>query len=76
MALRNVKEHLSKCVAQAQRDKILITKHGDPAAILWGVEGKDLEDLFYMLSANFWKMIQKRRTAPPIPWKKAKKQLR
>lgn len=74
--LRDVKQKLSDYVTQAQKDKIIITKHGRPSAILWGVEGKDFEDIVYMTSPGFWRMISKRRQSKPMSWKEAKKKLR
>jgi prevent-host-death family protein len=74
--LRDVKQKLSDYVTQAQKDKIVITKHGRPSAILWGVEGKDFEDIVYMTSPGFWRMIAKRRRSKAVPWKEAKKKMR
>jgi prevent-host-death family protein len=70
--LRDAKQQLSDYVGQAQREKILITKHGRPAAIVWGVEGKDFEDIVYMTSPGFWRMIASRRLSRTIPWRKVK----
>lgn len=75
VALRDMKEGLSSYVAQAQKDFVLITKHGRPAAILRGVEGYDLEDIFYMTNRSFWSHIRKRRAQKSIPWRKAKRSL-
>jgi len=63
-------------VAQAQKDKIVITKHGKPAAVIWGVEGKDFEDVLYMTNPGFWRMIKSRRASRSIPWKTAKRRLK
>jgi len=45
VALREAKQSLSGFVAHAQRERVLITKHGKPAALVIGVEGQDLEDV-------------------------------
>lgn len=71
--LRDAKQQLSDYVAQAQVEKILITKHGRPAAIVWGVEGKDFEDIVYMTNPAFWRMIAARRKSRAIPWREAKR---
>lgn len=71
--LREVKQQLSEYVLEAQKERILITKHGKPAALIWGVEGNDLEDIFYMTDPGFWKMIRKRRRQRGIPWSQARK---
>ena len=72
-SLREVKEQLSNYVSKAQKDYVLITRHGRPSAIVMGVEGHDMEDVFYMTNPLFWKTIQKRRKQKSIPWNKAKK---
>lgn len=74
--LRDVKQSLSDYVTQAQKDKIVITKHGRPSAILWGVEGRDFEDIVYMTSRGFWRTIAKRRRSKPMSWKEAKRKIR
>lgn len=71
-SLREAKEQLSHFVNQSQKDFFLILKHGKPAALVHGVEGKDMEDIFYMTSRKFWQTIRKRRNQKTIPWKKAK----
>ena len=39
----------------SQEDRIVITRHGKPAAVMLGVEGKDWEDLVLQTSSTFWK---------------------
>lgn len=76
VALRDAKQQLSDYVAQAQGEQILITKHGRPAALVLGVEGKDFEDVIYMTNPRFWEVIRSRRRSRPIPWRLAKRRLR
>ena len=73
VSLREVKQQLSEYVLEAQKEYILITKHGAPAALIWGVAGHDMEYIFYMTNPGFWKMIQKRRKQKGIPWSVVKK---
>ena len=61
VAVREAKASLSEYIAKAQRDRVLITKHGKPAALVIGVEGEDLEDLLTMGNPRFWEMIEERR---------------
>lgn len=75
IALREVKQQLSACVESAQKDYILITKHGRPAALIKGVEGYDLEDIVLMTNRGFWSMLRRRRAEKAIPWRKAKRKL-
>lgn len=68
--LRDVKSRLSAYLDDAQEDYVLITKHGKPSALVFGVEGHDMEDVFYMTNPRFWKDIETRRKEKPLPWKK------
>lgn len=70
--LREAKEQLSEYVVAAQKDRVLITKHGKPSALIWGVEGYDIEDIVYMTDPKFWGMIRKRRHQKGVPWGRAK----
>ena len=61
VAVREAKASLSEYIDKAQRDRVLITRHGKPAALVIGVEGEDLEDLLTMGNPRFWEMIEDRR---------------
>jgi prevent-host-death family protein len=61
VAVREAKASLSEYIEKAQQDRVLITKHGKPAALIIGVEGEDLEDLITMTNPRFWEMIEDRR---------------
>jgi prevent-host-death family protein len=63
VALREAKATLSSCVEAAQRDRILITRHGKPAALVIGVEGENLEDLLTVGNPRFWELIESRRVS-------------
>ncbi len=62
-ALREAKARLSDCVEASQRDRVLITKHGRPAALVVGVEGEELEDLLTVANPRFWELVESRRKA-------------
>ncbi|HEY3354122.1 MAG TPA: type II toxin-antitoxin system Phd/YefM family antitoxin [Polyangia bacterium] len=59
--LAEVRSGLSAWVDQAQRERVLITRHGRPAALIIGVEGEELEDLLTRGNPRFWEMIEARR---------------
>ena len=61
VGLKEAKSNLSACVEEAQRQRILITRRGRPAALVIGVEGQDLEEMLLASDAGFWKMIRERR---------------
>jgi len=73
VALAEVKDHLSQYLHEAEKEKIIITKHGKPAGVLMGFETED--DWFeYKLENDprFLKRILKSRTSlragKGIPW--------
>jgi prevent-host-death family protein len=61
---RGAKASLSEYIEESQRDRVLIARHGKPAALVIGVEGEDLEDLLTMANPRFWEMIEDRRGKP------------
>ena len=61
VALREAKQSLSGFVAHAQRERVLFTKHGRPAALVIGVEGQDIETVLLSQDPSFWKLIEERR---------------
>lgn len=63
VALGRVKNELSAYVDQAQQQRVLVTRHGKPAALIVGVEGEDFEDLMTRSNPEFWQMIEARRKA-------------
>ena len=75
VALREAKQSLSGFVDHAQRQRVLITRHGKPAALVIGVEGYDYEDLLLMSSAHFWQMIEQRRKQPTLPMEAVRRRL-
>jgi prevent-host-death family protein len=66
VALREAKQSLSGFVAHAQRERVLITKHGKPAALVIGVEGQDIEDVLLSQDPEFWKLVEARRQQPTL----------
>jgi prevent-host-death family protein len=64
VALRRARQSLSGVVAHAQRERVLITKHGKPAALVIGVEGQDIESVRLSQAPGFWKLIEARRRQP------------
>ncbi len=61
--LGEAKNDLSAYVKEAQRDRVLVTRHGKPAALIIGVVGQEFEDLMTRSDPEFWQMIEARRTA-------------
>ena len=75
VGLAEVKDHLPQYLREAQKDRIVITKHGKPAGVLIGFATED--DWFeYRLENDpqFLKRIAKARASlrkgKGIPWEK------
>ena len=47
-------------------DRVVVTRHGEPAAVLLGVEGKDWETVVIETSPAFWDLIEARREEPTL----------
>ncbi|MGQ0809949.1 MAG: type II toxin-antitoxin system Phd/YefM family antitoxin [Nitrospiraceae bacterium] len=61
VSVRDLQKTVRECVEAAQKDRIVITRHGRPAAVLVGVEGTDWETVILETNADFWRLIEKRR---------------
>ncbi len=61
ISVRNLQRKIGECVDIAQKENVVVTRHGRPAAVVVGVHGHDWEDVFYETSPAFWKMIEERR---------------
>ena len=58
---RDLQKKVKECMDISQEDQVVITRHGKPAAVLVGVEGRDWEDLVLQTSPDFWTLIEDRR---------------
>jgi prevent-host-death family protein len=61
MTLRDAKAHLSAVVEEANSDRVLITSNGQPAAVVIGVKGQDMEEVMLTSNPKFWEMIEESR---------------
>ena len=61
VSVRDLQKNVKECVDESQEDRVVITRHGRPAAVLVGVEGEDWEDIVLQTDPSFWKQIRKRR---------------
>lgn len=75
VALAEVKDHLSKYLYAAAREKIIITRHGKPAGVLIGFQSED--DWFDYKLENDPRFLQRiaqarnsLRQGKGIPWEK------
>lgn len=62
-SLADVKNGFSHFVEVAQSERVIVTRHGKPVAIIVGVEGESIEALLSASEAEFWKIVR-RKEAP------------
>lgn len=66
VTVRDLQKKIKACLDQAQEDRVVITRHGKPTAVLIGVEGEDWETVILETNSRFWRLIQERRKQPTI----------
>jgi len=66
VTVRDLQKKVKACVDGAQADRVIITRHGKPAAVLVGVEGDEWEDALLQTDPVFWKLVRARRKQPTI----------
>ena len=52
---------MSDCIRRAQDESVLIMKHGHPVAVLVGVEGMELEDIYWGVNKGLLSQIARSR---------------
>ena len=53
--------NLDTCVREAQGERVVLTRGGQPVALIVGIEGLDEEQVALGASDKFWRMIAERR---------------
>ena len=76
ISVRNLQKKIRESVDEAQKDRVVVTRNGKPAALLIGVEGQDWENVVLQTSAPFWKLIEKRRKEKTIPLQELRKRVK
>jgi prevent-host-death family protein len=66
VSVRDMQKRIGECVDAAQHGRIVVTRHGKPALLLVGVEGKDWETLFWETDERLWRTIAARRKEKTI----------
>ena len=61
VGVREAQVHLSGLVDEAQKERVILTRHGQPIAILTGVAGRDLEEVLLVQDPDFRRTIAARR---------------
>ena len=75
VSVRELQKKIRACVDAAQTDRVVITRHGKPAALLIGIEGQDWESVALQTSAAFWKLIEKRRKQKTVSLREMRKRM-
>lgn len=65
--LEQLPEDVGRLVGENHEGRMVLTRGGQPVAILTPVDHLDAEDLGYMESPEFWEMIAKRRHQNRVP---------
>ncbi len=74
--VRELQKNVKGYLAASQKDRVVLTRHGKPTAVLVGVEGEDWETVVLETNAKFWDLIQKRRKQKTISLAEMKERLK
>jgi len=74
--VRDLQKRAEEFVAQAQKDHVVITRQGKPAAVLVGVNKQDWESVVLQTDPKFWQLIHARRKQATRPLSQVKDRLR
>lgn len=73
ISVRNLQQHVRDCVKASQKDRVVVTRHGIPAALIIGVEGSDWETLAMQTNPSFWRIIEQRRKEKTVSLEEMKR---
>ena len=66
VTVRDLQKRVKACVDDAQRDRVIVTRPGKPAAVLVGVQGEDWDAVVVQTDPKFWRLIRARRRQPTL----------
>ena len=75
ITVRDLQKSIKKAVDSAQNERVVITRRGQPAAVLLGVEGSDWETVVLETSSELWRLIEERRAEPTVSIEELEQQL-
>lgn len=75
VSVRGLQKRPRQCVDDAQADRVVVTRHGKPAAVLVGVEGSDWETVVRQTDPTFWRLVRARRRQPTISFPELRSRL-
>ena len=66
ISVRDLQKQIRSVMDTAQHDQVVITRIGQPIAVVVGVEGADWETVAIETNRSFWKEIAQRRNQETI----------
>ena len=75
ISVRDLQKRIRSVMETAQNDQVVITRNGQPIAVVVGVEGADWETIAVETSWSFWKEIALRRDQETISLAEIRKRL-
>jgi prevent-host-death family protein len=75
VTLERFADEVGETLEAAQQDRILVTRNGQPLAVIIGIADRDEEHLQLATSTEFWRMIEERRRRPTVPFDEVKAKL-
>ena len=66
ISVRDLQKRIRSVMETAQNDQVVITRRGQPIAVVVGVEGAEWETVAVETSRSFWKEIAQRREQETI----------
>jgi len=75
VSVRDLQKTLRKRVDESQKERVIVTRRGHPAAVLIGVEGMDWEQVLLQTDDSFWRLLQRRRKEKASPLATVKRRL-
>lgn len=64
VGVREAQKNLGGLISQSQKEPVVFTRHGRPAAVLRGVGGRKAENVYREESQKFWDEIEEARNDP------------
>ena len=76
ISVRDLQKRIRSVMETAQNDQVVITRNGQPIAVVVGVEGADWETVAVETIRSFWKEIARRRDQETISLAEVRERLR
>jgi prevent-host-death family protein len=75
VSVRDLQKRVKECVDDAQRDRVIVTRRGKPAAVLVGVQGEEWDTVVLQTDPRFWRLIRARRRQPTMSLAQVRKRV-